>query len=268
MVEDLSNEVWTLKYANLDGSNETNLVIDQNDYPFRNFIYYSFLNEEVLDREPNRGSWDLLFTQYESYVTQDTAQQYYPVSGVLSNLNTKVAEVHDVDVNTDDYSNADFATNMSEIGYDWKEYVPNQLTYIIDDNLVYFVQTQKGDIYKIVFTGFGGSSNGDFEFTKQLLNSTSIYDAEQQIIGKMDCYPNPTTNTNGLEVIYSIEQANIKQAQLEIHDLAGKFLFSKTLKNEQGLHQTSLKNLNLESGMYIISLHLGKHKTYKKIIIQ
>ena len=104
VIEDLTDEVWTLKYADLDGGNETNLVIDQNDYPYRNFIYYSFLNEEVLDREPNRGSWDLLFTQYESYVTQDTAQQYYPVSGVLSNLNTKVAEVHDVDVNTEDYS--------------------------------------------------------------------------------------------------------------------------------------------------------------------
>ena len=159
VIEDLTDEVWTLKYADLDGGNETNLVIDQNDYPYRNFIYYSFLNEEVLDREPNRGSWDLLFTQYESYVTQDTAQQYYPVSGVLSNLNTKVAEVHDVDVNTEDYSNANFATSMSEIGYDWKEYDFGESAYVVEEDLVYFVQTQKGDIYKIVFTGFGGSSN-------------------------------------------------------------------------------------------------------------
>ena len=233
MIEDLSDEVWNLKYANLDGSNEIALAIDQTDYPYRNFIYYSFLNEEVLDREPNRGSWDLLFTQYESYVVQDTAQLHYFVSGVLSNLNTKVAEVHDVDVNTEDYSNANFATNMSEIGYDWKEYVPNELDYVVAENLVYFVQTQKGDIYKMVFTDFGGASNGNFEFTKQLLNSTSIFDATNEMLGKFDCYPNPTNNTNDSKVIYSIEKANIKQASLEIHDLSGKLLFHKNLKTKK-----------------------------------
>jgi len=268
VIEDLTDEVWTLKYADLDGGNETNLVIDQNDYPYRNFIYYSFLNEEVLDREPNRGSWDLLFTQYESYVTQDTAQQYYPVSGVLSNLNTKVAEVHDVDVNTEDYSNANFATSMSEIGYDWKEYDFGESAYVVEEDLVYFVQTQKGDIYKIVFTGFGGSSNGDFEFTKQLLNSTSIFDATNSLVGKFDCYPNPTSHTNDLQIIYSIEKANIEKAYLEIHDLSGKLLFQKNLQNEKGLHQISLQNLKLQRGMYLIHLNLDTDKTYKKIIIQ
>ncbi len=44
---------YVFKFADLDGSNEVNQVINCNDYSDKNFVYYSLLNETILDREPN-----------------------------------------------------------------------------------------------------------------------------------------------------------------------------------------------------------------------
>ena len=56
-------------------------------------IYYSIETNEILDREPNSSSWDLLFTKYEEDLNNELANplnysQPYFVAGVLTNGNT------------------------------------------------------------------------------------------------------------------------------------------------------------------------------------
>ena len=55
---------YYMRYANLDGSNEHNVTLDINPFTSKNFVYFKFPGEELVDREPDTASWDILFTQY------------------------------------------------------------------------------------------------------------------------------------------------------------------------------------------------------------
>jgi SprB repeat/HmuY protein len=149
---------FVFKYADLDGYNEQNVTLACGDYIGKNFIYYSFTMNTFIDREPAKDSWDLVFTKY-----YDESIPYI-VTGVLTNNDVQVAELHDVDTETDDYSSAEFSKVISVIGSDWKEFDMGSMSYTILDNLVYFIKDRDGDYYKIVFTSFAGSSSGDATF--------------------------------------------------------------------------------------------------------
>ena len=49
-------------------------------------------------------------------------------------------------------------------------------------NLSYFVEDQAGQVWHMVFTGFGGAGTGDIEFTKELVGQvTSLEEAVVKI---------------------------------------------------------------------------------------
>ena len=154
------NTVYFL-YANTDGSDEQSVTLANNPYAGKEYVYYSLSDNAVVDREPSKDNWDLLFTKYF-----DTQIQYI-VSGVLSKPGVSVAKVSGVSPASADTTMAQFSSAPAAIGYDWKEYdmITNQ--YTLADDLSYFVKTTSGKVYQIYFTHFEGGTTGVIGFSRK-----------------------------------------------------------------------------------------------------
>lgn len=152
---------FSIKYADLDGTTESK-EINCNDYAAKNFIYLNLTSGTILDIEPDSESWDIMFTRYHDESIP------YIVTGVLSNMEVECAEVRDTDPADADPETAEFTTDISTIGADWKRFDMGSFTYVMEEDLCYFVKS--GDnTYKLIFTGTDGSATGttSFEIEKQ-----------------------------------------------------------------------------------------------------
>jgi hypothetical protein len=173
---------YFIYYANVDGTQERKVLIDCSLYTAKSFIYFSLSANELVDREPETDKWDFLITKYIQMVPGSPGTFVpYPVVGVLSNTmrlttmgvvsytGVRTAKMTNADVNITDYTKANFKTNISVIGYDWK--TPDMSTgkYTLQDSLVYFVQKPDDSVFKIVFTGFEGAATGSISFDKTKL---------------------------------------------------------------------------------------------------
>lgn len=219
-IESLIGGVYSFRYANIDGSNEVNETITKSTYTGKNFIYYSLLNEVVVDREPLSANWDLVFT---NYVLELAPGYYGAVTGVLTNTtftNTTIAEVNDVPVANADYTSANFESTSNLIGHDWKTFNMSTFTYTIEDSLCFFVKDENDNIWKLEFTGFVGSSNGKIYFNKDQITFAS---AEILNTNSISIYPNPAN-----QFIY-IANENHEIFQLEIYNISGQLIYQELI---------------------------------------
>lgn len=244
-------------YANLDGSGEVNYDLNKTSYSSKNFAYYSIQNGQELDREPAASAWDLLFTKYNTDLGGGTM---YAVTGVLAN-GLNVMDVTGTDVATSTTADGIWSTEINTIGWDWKEFNMSTFTYDITPDQSFFVEDGVGDIYKLVFTGFGGSSNGNYEFTKELVGNVSI---SEPVLDVLAVYPNPAddvvtmtyNNTTGEDMIVSVV------------DLTGKRVMNTNLGSASGLSQSTLDVSNLETGVYVMTVQSGAQSTTQKLVIR
>ncbi len=261
----LQSGAYTFKYAGLDGSNEKTIVLSKSDYQGKNFGYYSIQDSTKLDREPLSSSWDLLFTKYIGMIkTRSGDFVPYGVTGVLANSNIKVAQANDVtDVDEMLASSQDFGFNISTIGSDWKNFSFATFSYVVEDSLVYFVETSNQDIYKIIFTGFGGNSNGDFVFTKQLVATVAGIEEGVSNSEILNVYPNPASEVINLTFTASNETT------VSIHNVAGEEVLKEGLGVvESGLNQSQIDVSRLTQGVYFLTLTSANSKVTQKIVIQ
>jgi hypothetical protein len=258
----LAGGVFTVRMANLDGSDERTLAFDKNAYSSRNFAYYSIEDDVVRDLEPNQTSWDLKFTQYTTIIPSFGG---YPASGVLQNGDVTAAQVSQVadPLSFDDFENELFSTEINTIGHDWKsfDFATNQ--WAIDDSTVYFVRARNGALWRVVFTDFGGSATGTYVFQKTLIEdgNDSPQGLETPSLGSLQVYPNPS-NQGWTNLIYS---SNVP-VQLSVHDLQGRVVYSA----QQGateLGQIPLSTQAWSAGMYIVRLEGNGTVQTEKLII-
>jgi hypothetical protein len=260
IINNLISGVYTFQYANIDGSSLVNTALDKSNYTGKNFGYYSIQNDQELDREPASNTWDLLFTKY---VTDLGGGTYYPVTGVLTNSDVTVAQVNNVgDVNNVSHLGHNYVSVINEIGWDWKSYSFATNSYVIADSLVYFAELANEDIYKIIFTGFGGSSTGDFIFTKEKVFSVGL---EENLVKSelLNVFPNPASDL--VNVTYVSTE---KESKLSVYDLMGKELLAKNVVSNSGLSQQVLDVSYLAKGTYILMLTSENSRKTQKIIIQ
>lgn len=257
-IQKLAGGTYTFRYANLDGTNDVTATLVKSNYSGKNFGYYSIQNGAALDREPPTANWDLLFTQYTGFIPQP-----YNVTGVLSNIGVTVAEARGVDINNVSWTSYSFNTAMNEIGYDWKKYSGN---WTIEDSLVYFVKDKTGNIWKVIFTGFGGMANGNYIFSKEKVSSVGIAEANGNNIGSIAVYPNPS-NGNNINIIYNLEKT-VSSVHLSVYDLSGKKLYTENLNNTQGFYQQKLSVPKLNAGIYVVTINIDGNTIQQKLIIQ
>ena len=151
---------FTFKVADFTvNASATTKTIDAGTYTTKNFVYYKVSTDAVVDREPAKTDWDVVFTKF-----YDTSIPY-TVTGILTNEglgSVKLAAADSAKV----YSTATFSKKVSNIGSDWKVYANS--VYSIA-NPFYLVQTKDGDTYRIKFKAFK-SSTGTTVFEKLKLN--------------------------------------------------------------------------------------------------
>lgn len=255
LIEQLGSGDYTFKHSNLDNSNEITEVITKSDYTGKNFVYYNISSTTVIDREPLSADWDIVFGKY---ITEIYPGATYGVTGALMHQGTTVYKDESVETNTAIInSNFVYSDAINTIGYDWKSFDFATYSYILDDSATYFIQTAAGDVWKLGFTGFGGSSTGDIEFTKEKMASAGVYTNSEITI---TTYPNPVTNS------FNIKSDLNGEATIMLQSMNGKQTINETVHftNEPIVYNVD----NYNSGIYILTINYKNGQTLtEKIII-
>lgn len=171
IVSRTATAVYTIRYADLDGSNEKEVEIDMTMYADKQFVYYNLRGDSLIDGQPLATDWDLILTKFTH------TDINYTVTGFLSNDGVTVSVFNAADSATAaDATLADtteFTDSISAIGNSW--YKLQGMSIVPLDTIVYFVKTDSGDIYKMQVTFFesGFSGLGRVGIRKQHSDSTS-----------------------------------------------------------------------------------------------
>lgn len=249
MIESLASGVFTIKWANLDGSDETSQAVKASDYSSKLFVYLSLADNKIIDREPASDTWALLFGKYTGFVNDGTELVPYGVTGVRTNplySSAKVISKNQFDEQTPALNDNNYVSQISNIGYDWKTFDMNSYQYKLSDSLVYFVTKSLNtdavtDIHKIVFTAFEGSSTGILKFQQDLITSVEETGNRQEF----NVYPNIIENGNDLSLNFNEMKGQI--INVSIVDQNGKII-----NNNVALNNNKISINNLATGMYFI----------------
>jgi hypothetical protein len=255
--KDLGN--WFFKYADLDGSNEKSIEIASADYKNKNFAYLSLLTGNVSDREPETAAWDFVLTRYRGWQPQG---QYYPVTGILTNVGVTTSEVRNKDEETTTLLDTPaFSSNISIIGSDWKQLNASMTGYDAADNLSYFIKAKNGAFWKVVFTAFGGSSNGKAVFNKTKLTPATGLAKVGAEVKNMTVYPNPSGEI--MHVLFDVEGA---ASAITVTDLTGKVMLHEQVSGK-GFNDHTINVSNLSKGIYLLSVTNGNSRSVQKISV-
>ena len=251
VIDDMkTNGDYNLRIADLSGSNELSKTFNKNDYSNKNFFYWDVINDTIIDREPNKTDWDLLFTRYQEEILPDT---YYPVSGVMMNIDVLASKAEGVDTNTVDWNNYTLTDSILTIGSNWKSFNNTTFQWTLEDSLAFFVQALDGNLYKLIFKGFGGSSTGDITFATSIVSAMGLQEANMV---HTNIYPQPANQ------LLTVETA--EPATAIIYGLNGAALINAQL-------QSGANTLNISSlpaGLYVIQISANNKVSTAKIVVQ
>lgn len=255
-IQELASGSYTFRHAALDNSMDMVHTLTKSLYSGKNFAYYSLVNHAAIDKEPLSSSWDLVFQQYSAL-----DQGGYLVSGVVSNYGVEVAEVYPVNNPTsfNDWQNQSYSQNISTMGYDWKSYSGS---WTLEDSLVFMVKSVDGDYWKLQFTGFGGSSNGNFIFSKEKLSTVSA-DKIEPNTSQLFLFPNPVNDALTLML-----DADFGHADLAISDIHGKIISTYSFIHPGGMQTSIFSTTELNSGIYMLSIRINEQTHFLKFVKQ
>ena len=258
-MESKASGEYFFKYADLDGGNLATQSVAASNYNSKNFVYFSLNQNTIIDREPNSNSWDITFLKYITDYPFQGSTMPYSVTGVFQNKNIEVAQVDGISSPSTytDYSSHTFNSDINTIGYDWKTY---QGLYVITSNRCYFVRDLNGDIWRLLFTNFDGTSTGNIQFNSELMNSSTDINELNQV-STFIIYPNPTSGN--VNIVYEVTDNNLN---LVVSDMSGRMVHQQDLL-ENGLYNIDFPTHNLSKGLYIISLEDNQSPILKKKLI-
>ena len=254
-IDTLVQSVWTFTYSDIDGSNEVKISVRKADYPDKNFIYFSMLNNEIINREPENSTWDLLFTRYK---TDIPGMGMFPTAGCLSNKNISVAKVENITFDEISETNSEFTEEIDGIGSGWKTRKDGE--WIVFDN-VYFIR-KADEIFKLAFETFGGSGSGDFSFKyENLITSLS---GENVSANNILLYPNPAENNINL-VVNNLPSGTIF---VKIYSTSGRLAKEFNLQSSGNFEAKNINLSGLNSGAYILQYQIEDIKSFTKLMIK
>jgi hypothetical protein len=158
--EHFANNIYSLRYSNLDGSDEHIYQITADNS--RSFTLFSFRNGgSVMPVQPINSDWDLCFTQYSTILFDDNnVATPYLVRGVYLNPSGTSAVSDTINsyssITATDISNYRLSNSQDAIGYLWKDYKND--SYKINPRIFYIIKDKNGAFYKLKFTGFYSKS--------------------------------------------------------------------------------------------------------------
>ncbi len=264
-IQSLIDGVYTFRYANLDGSNETTKSINKTDHAGSTLAYFSFATGGTVSVEPADG-FDLFYCRYITPFPVPGTSDLVPtgVMGVLSGPGVQVAQANSVDpatVSFDDWADS-LSADMDVIGYDWKAF--SGTSWLIYQNIAYFVQTPAGEIWKLNFTDFGGSLTGKAIFEKEKVGDVNAVNLTNAPLSDMGIYPNPAKAEANL--VFTAKTPT-SDAMLTLTDASGKAVFQTKLNVNKGLNGFVLPTQQWEGGVYFASLSINNQVATMKLVV-
>lgn len=160
--DSLIADTYYFSYSNL---NNTNLVqASVTKQAGFNKVYYSFEDGgKQLQPEPQKETYDLLFTQYTTLLFTNEGDPYpYLVTGVLLNpYQTTVAfdntmTFEEIDLAT--AMNMSYTSQADRIGYNWKDVAGDVesgiVNYTVKPEFNFIIQNNIGQYFKLRFVGY------------------------------------------------------------------------------------------------------------------
>ncbi|MCB9267019.1 MAG: T9SS type A sorting domain-containing protein [Lewinellaceae bacterium] len=265
-IESLANDIYTFKYADLNGANEKTFTINKADFAGSPFAYFS-LDTELATASP--AGWDLLFTRYRTALDPGTGEiVQYMVTGVLNGLGAEAAEARNVDPLTIDHEPYldSLSTQLDIIGQDWKFFDLGSFSWIVDLNRAFFVKTAENRLWKIFFYDFGGSSTGNFTFEKTDLGLVSSVEAPASNFVDFGIFPNPVADE--MTVSFSLKESR-KNLQLSLCNSLGQPVWQSSVQGNEGLNVLNLRpGGELPSGIYHLTVGAGNDLITKKVMVR
>ena len=258
------DNIFLFTFADLDGSNETNVELDVKPYESKNFIYYSLAENKAIDREPEEKSWDILFTKYMEVIQDDEGTDtWYTVTGVTSNVDIGANHFYPVAPNYTDWYEKPLDSIKNEIGFDWKELNFADFSWTIHDSNYYFVQNFAGDIYKLGFIWWEGSMTGNFALDKQLVSLVSV---DESVIeeAEFSVYPNPATSQFTLRSSGELSG----EYHINMFDQSGRVIMQRTVAARDLESGIGFNELSLTKGLYIISVSGNNYSSSHKLLVK
>ncbi len=258
---------YTFRIAAFDGTGDTTISIYRKD-GFANalFGYYNAPTQTVLSHEPNRTSWDILFTRYRELVTQGPTTLYYPVTGVFQNVGVRVAQVRSLNRDTVSYLGKAYSNNINIIGSDWKSFLGQTGPWTVDSELTYFVRSESNmAYYQLSFTGFGGAGTGKAYFKKRQVGSTTAVNTLPATgPTAFILVPNPARNAN---VEMMVDARRAENARLLVTDAMGRTVQQNTVALQAGVNGLRLSTAQLATGTYFVTLAGSDWKQTQQLLI-
>jgi hypothetical protein len=147
--------------------------------------------------------------------------------------------------------------NADIIGYDWKSYDMDLGEYVLADDRCYFVTATNGNIYRLIFTGYGGSATGDIDMSivLEVESENSIH----ELTSNFNIYPNPSIGG-----ILNVAKDFNNSVEMIIYNAAGQIVVSEVLNS----NITSLNTSDLQAGFYSVVLRSNTVFVQKSLIIK
>lgn len=231
---------WVFTIANLDGTDSNQVIIKKKNFAGKLFAYYDMVNNMLIDREP-ASNWDLLFTRYNTWITQFNQTMYLTTTGVFQHPNALVAQVDSTKENEVTIEDATkFTSTMNTIGTDWKiNPGPGMPYFSMVPDLTYYIRLANNQQYRLNFRSFAGSSSGNISFYKKTeMDFVGINNAYLNL-PKLAVYPNPTSQ---------VVTINVTQTQpVYITDVTGKQVLVNHLNAQKTIDVSAL-----QKGVYFI----------------
>ncbi len=266
IINSVYNNSYFLEACDLDGENPIEKVINKGNYIGKNFVMYDVFENEIIDQEPNKTDWDLLFTEYVTPIQAGPQLMYYTVAGIQQNEMTWVSKV--AGINSDEPTSDSYSSIINTIGYDWKTFSNG---YIIED-YAYFVQRftygqdltpiPSGEVYKIVFTNYEGGADKASSFEINPITASVDKDGNTRFA----IYPNVISNGEEFNIIWNDNQRTIAN-QVKVINSVGEVVYSKNINSVNEL--TNMKiNTNLSTGLYFVVFSNGSEVFTQKLMVK
>lgn len=262
-----------IKFANLDGSNDTLVTIEKGSSTYANkgFVYYDIDADNIVNANPDAGTYDLVFTRWNRFFTANSS--YMTVTGALlaPNVTASVSSGH-VDVAAADLAkfsdNPIVSNDINVIGDGFKYF--NGATYSVTDTNTYFVSDANDNIWQLSFTFFqtgSGGSIGRYGLKKRMIQGVSVEENGTKL-ATFSVFPNPAELGTDINLVYNL--ADAKDAQIAIYDLGGRAIYAKELNHLLGVSNVVLNtsSMNMQAGIYIVKMTVNGQVGTQKLIIK
>ena len=184
------------------------------------------------------------------------------VSGVLANQDVSVNKVSGVHYQDADTLSTPFSSSMTGIGYNWKSLNYQTYQYAAQDSLTYFVKSKAGDLWKIAFEGFGGSSNGNYIFSKEKILSVGMMESINVL--NVSTYPNPATDF--LNIV--LHQKDNEKLNVTVFNMSGSLVYSELFAGTSGVNNLQLSVGEYAKGLYLVNVESQKASVQTRFIVK